>query len=294
MTGTIFNIQKFCTHDGPGIRTTVFLKGCPMSCKWCHNPESIEKEPVMAFYVSKCKRCGRCLSVCENNAIDPETFQFKRELCTKCGKCIAKCLVSAREKFGYDTTVEEVIASVMKDKVFYDNSKGGVTFSGGEPFFQFEFLMELLKSSKENGLNVAVETNGLTSFENIKEASKYIDLFLMDLKIMDNERHKKYCGTPNKQVLANARKISELGKDILFRVPLIPGINDSIEDLTQLADFVNSLPNKHKVELLKYHEIGTSKYDACGMDYELRSTRPVDDIKEAIDYLKSKGVEIEE
>lgn len=293
MKGNIFNIQKFCTHDGEGIRTTVFLKGCPMACKWCHNPESISPLPVMAFYKSKCQACGRCKTVCEYGAIKDD-FQFDREKCVQCGKCIDKCLVSAREKFGYEASVDEILEQVMKDKIFYDNSHGGVTFSGGEPTFQIDFLLALVKKSKELGLNVDIETNSFTSYENMKSIAPYIDCFLMDVKIVDDEKHKYWTGVSNKIILDNIRKVSdELGKDILIRVPLIPGINNSEKDLTLLADFVNSLKNKHKVELLNYHEIGISKYDACGMDYELRDTKPVESIKDAVEFLRNKGVEME-
>ena len=293
MKGNIFNIQKFCTHDGEGIRTTVFLKGCPMACKWCHNPESLSPKPVMAFYKSKCQGCGRCLSVCEHGAIKKD-FQFDREKCVQCGKCIDKCLVSAREKFGYEASVDEILEQVMKDKIFYDNSHGGVTFSGGEPTFQIDFLLALCKKSKELGLNVDIETNSYTSYENMKAIAPYIDCFLMDIKIVDDEKHKFWTGVSNKIILSNIRKVSdELSGNILFRVPLIPGVNNSEDDLSKLADFVNSLKNKHKVELLNYHEIGISKYDACGMDYALRDTKPVESIKDAIEFLRSKGIDME-
>ncbi|MBQ0104721.1 MAG: glycyl-radical enzyme activating protein [Armatimonadetes bacterium] len=294
MKGKIFNIQKFCTHDGAGIRTTVFLKGCPMKCKWCHNPESIDSKPIMAFYKSKCKGCGRCLTVCEQGAIDPATFQFDREKCIQCGKCIDKCLVSAREKFGYEATAEEVLEKVLKDKVFYDNSGGGMTVSGGEPTYQKEFLLNLLKKAKEAGLNNAIETNSFTDNKTMEAIAPYVDTFLMDIKLVNDEKHKYWTGVSNKIILENIRKVSdELNKDILFRIPLIPGVNNTEEDLTDLADFINSLENRHKAELLNYHEIGISKYEACGMEYELRDTKPVDNIDYAIEFLRNKGIDME-
>lgn len=294
MKGYIFNIQRFCTHDGEGIRTNVFLKGCHLFCKWCHNPESLDINPTMAFFKAKCKGCGQCITVCENNAIDPISFQFIKDKCVKCGKCINKCLYSAREKFGYEASVEEILDIVMKDKVFYDNSNGGVTFSGGEPTYQFDFLFALCKKSKELGLNVNIETNSFLDSEKLRELSPYVDRFLMDIKLIDDKKHKYWTGVSNKIILENIRMVSdELNKDILFRVPIIPTINDSKEDLTLLADFVNSLENKHNVELMNYHDIGVSKYEACGMDYELKDINKLDLIDNIVKFLESKGIYVE-
>ena len=263
-----------------------------MKCKWCHNPESLDLESTQAFYSSKCKGCGKCVSVCQHNAID-NTFNFIRENCVKCGKCVEKCLYSAREILGYETTVENVLKEVMKDKIFYDRSGGGVTFSGGEPTFQFDFLLELCQKSKDFGLNVAIETNSFTQYEKLKILSQYIDTFLMDIKIIEDEKHIFWTGVSNKIILENIRKVSEeLEKNILFRVPLIPKVNDTFKDLDLLSDFVKNLKNSHKVELMPYHDIGVSKYDACGMDYELRDIKPVDSITDAVEYLKSKGIDV--
>lgn len=291
--GKIFNIQKFCTHDGPGIRTSVFFKGCPLKCAWCHNPESLDIMPTAAYYSAKCVKCGKCLSACRNQGINPSDFHFIKENCILCGKCIDICPVSARVVHGYKTGAEDVIKEILKDKEFYDRSGGGVTFTGGEPTYQKDFLLELAKKSKEKDISVAVETNFYVSGDYLEKLSPYTDLFLTDIKIIEDEKHIKYCGVSNKIILENIRFVSDvLKKNMLFRVPLIPDINDREKDLEMLADFVLSLKEKHKVQIMNYHDIGISKYDACGMDYSLKDTKPAENTDKAEKYLENRGVEI--
>lgn len=293
MKGYIFNIQKFCTHDGEGIRTCVFLKGCPMACKWCHNPESLDIKSTMAYFKSKCIGCGKCVSVCENKGVEAKSFQFIKDKCVKCEKCIEICPNSAREKFGYEASVDEIMENVGRDKIFYDNSGGGVTFSGGEPTYQYDFLMALLKRAKEMDIKADIETNSFTEYEKLKNIAPYIDCFLMDIKAVDDEKHKYWTGVSNKIILDNIKKVShELKANILFRVPVIPNVNNSCEDLDLLADFINSLNNKHKVELMPYHDIGISKYEACGMDYEMGDLKSLDSIEDIKEYLIKKNVQV--
>lgn len=290
-TGEIFNIQKFSIHDGPGIRTTVFLKGCPLKCLWCHNPESLDINPTVAFYDFKCKACRACEIACVQKAIDIDRCIYDRNKCMKCGVCAEKCLYNAREIFGHTETVADVIAEVMKDKIFYEVSNGGITLSGGEPFFQYNFTINLLKAAKSEGLNTLVETNAFTSNSNIMKAKELIDTFYIDLKAIENNKHMNLCKASNEQILSNIKELSKANADILFRVPLIPGLNDTEDDLKLLADFVKSLKNKHSVEILAFHQIGSSKYAACGMNYELASLIPQNDLNYAKEFLTNKGID---
>lgn len=266
MKGTIFNIQKFCVNDGPGIRTTVFLKGCPLKCAWCHNPESQLVNSEIMFYKDKCVNCGRCVKVCPNgcHSFESGTHIFDRKNCVKCFLCI-KTGCEALEKVGREISTDEVIEEVLKDKIFYDNSGGGITLSGGEPLCQFDFSLEILKKAKENGIHTAIETCGFTSADRVKEILKYVDLFLFDYKETNSELHKKFTGISNDIILENLSLLNDMGKSIIFRCPIIPGCNDRKEHFEGICNVANRFKNVLRIELESYHSLGESKYESLGL-----------------------------
>lgn len=243
MDGTVFNIQKFCVNDGPGIRTTVFLKGCPLKCLWCHNPESQAVSPEIMFYADKCTGCGRCAG------ITAEDSDFV-------------CFNSAKEICGKAMSAQEVIDEVLKDKIFYENSGGGMTLSGGEPLCQYDFALELLMKAKENGLHTAVETCGFISRERLKKISEYTDLFLFDYKETNSDLHKEYTGVGNETVISNLELLNRLSKQIILRCPIIPGYNDREEHFSGICAIADRLENILHVELEPYHSLGNGKYTA--------------------------------
>lgn len=252
----IFDIHRCSASDGPGIRTTVFFKGCNLKCAWCHNPESQNAKPQMMFYKDKCAGCGKCKSVC----------LYHLEQCELCGNCTLYCPVDARKICGKEYTVDEVFKEVLKDKAFYENSGGGVTFSGGECMLQIEFLCELLKKCKENGIHTAVDTAGHIPFESFGKILPYTDLFLYDIKIFDPEKHKKYTGVSNELILENLKKLSEAGEKIWIRIPIISDVNDSIEEMLKIKELLTVCGQPEKVELLPYHAMGENKYRAIGKE----------------------------
>ena len=243
--GTVFNIQRFCVNDGPGIRTTVFLKGCPLSCVWCHNPESQRFEPEILFYKDKCTGCGRCKCV---TAADRDFV----------------CFNGAKEICGKTVSANEVTAEVLKDKPFYENSGGGVTLSGGEPLAQYDFSLELLKKAKENGIHTAIETCGYAEKSKILEIAKYVDLFLFDCKETDPELHKKYTGVDNKIILDNLKALSNAGSKIILRCPIIPGFNDRAEHFKGISETAEKFIGIEHIEIEPFHPLGESKYSALG------------------------------
>ena len=242
---TIFDIERCSFVDGPGLRTTVFFKGCNLKCMWCHNPESQNFKPEMLFYKDKCKGCGKCIQVC------PASGE-----CILCGKCELYCLVDARKVCGKEYTSDEIFEEIVKDKTFYDNSGGGVTFSGGECMLQSDFLVEILKKCKEIGIHTAVDTAGHIPFENFEKILPYTDLFLYDIKIFNSEKHKKYIGVGNELILENLKKLFEVKAKIWIRIPVIAGDNDSLEEMQNIKDFLFKHGNPEKVELLPYHAMG--------------------------------------
>lgn len=241
MNGTIFNIQRFCVNDGPGIRTTVFLKGCPLKCLWCHNPESQAAKKELLFYADKCVGCGRC------NGITAESREFV-------------CFHGAKEICGKTISTDEVLSEVVKDKIFYDNSNGGMTLSGGEPLYQHSFSLELLKKAKENGLHTAIETCGFASPEKIRQIAQYTDLFLFDYKETNPRLHKEFVGADNEIILSNLRLLNHLSRQIILRCPIIPGYNDRKEHFEGICSIANELESIIRVELEPYHSLGENKY----------------------------------
>ena len=255
-TAKIFDIQRNSFVDGPGIRTTVFFKGCNLKCKWCHNPESQNSDTQMMFYKDKCTGCGKCAEVCPN----------KLEKCDFCGKCTMLCPSDARQICGKEITSDALIKELVKDKMFYETSDGGVTFSGGECMLQIDFLEEILKKCKENGLHTAVDTAGNVPYEYFERILPYTDLFLYDVKCIDEALHKEGTGVSNKRILENLKKLSdEACTEIIIRIPVIKGYNGSENEMGRIADFIGKLRIK-SVELLPYHKMGEHKYSALGMD----------------------------
>ncbi len=267
--GKIFNIQRFCINDGPGIRTTVFFKGCPLRCRWCHNPESNISASELLFNDRKCIFCRKCADVCENGVHGfLSEHSISREKCISCGKCVIVCPANALEIAGKNKTCDEVIAEVLRDKAFYEDSGGGLTLSGGEPFMQYEFMLEILKKAKESLLHTCIETCGYTDREKILEAAKYTDIFLFDWKITDSVLHNKYTGVGNEKILDNLKALDKNGSKIILRCPIIPAVNDTEEHFKGIAQLANSLQNVIGIEISPYHELGLSKLSRMGREAE--------------------------
>lgn len=253
MKATLFDIERNSFVDGPGIRTTVFFKGCNLKCAWCHNPESQSPRPQMLFYRDKCIACGKCAQICKS----PDN-------CTLCGRCTLFCPADARKVCGKEYTADEILTEVLKDKAYYENSDGGITCSGGECMLQPDLLAELLKRCKEAGIHTAVDTAGHVPFSHFEKVLPYTDLFLYDIKHMDTAKHKEYVGVGNERILENLQKLMESAATIWIRIPVIPGFNDSIEHMQQVKSFLDRSGKTEKVELLPYHAMGKSKYAALG------------------------------
>ena len=262
MKGRIFAIRRFAIHDGPGIRTAVFLKGCPLRCLWCHNPESLDPGPEIALIGRKCGACGECVRVCPVSAhrFADGIHVFDRGNCRRCGQCADVCAYGALERTGADIAVEEVVREVLKDSVFYAESGGGVTVSGGEPLSQREFTLDLLSDLKSLGIHTAVETSGFGPAEALEPLLPAVDLFLYDIKAADPAKHRKLTGVPNDSILENLDFLSGRGARIELRCPLVPGVNDSDEDLAALAALAKRTPSLQAVTLLPYHNTGNDKY----------------------------------
>lgn len=268
MKGIVFNIQKFCVNDGPGIRTTVFLKGCPLRCKWCHNPESYIKNPQLCYEDFKCVKCGKCVSVCPQKCHwfdENGVHHIDREKCIACGKCVSECMAQALKITGKSMTAEEVIEKVLQDKIFYETSGGGLTISGGEPFFQPDFTLELLKLAKREKIHTCVETSGCVDFKNISKCLPYIDLLLWDIKETDPILHKEYTGGDFNLVLENLKKVCEKKIPIILRRPIIPKHNDRIENENFIENLIKTNDNIISVQKMPYHNLGIHKSVSHGM-----------------------------
>lgn len=278
-SGTITNIQKFSLHDGPGIRTTIFLKGCPLRCFWCHNPETHSINHQIIYFEERCTGCGVCARRCPENAIEIKDNRSVRDnnKCNLCGKCADFCPNNAQEYIGKDVTSREIMKEIIKDEAFYEESGGGVTFSGGEPLMYLDFLQDVLRSCKIRGIHTAVDTSGYAPWECFEKIIDKVDLFLYDLKLMNDEKHKKYTGVSNKVILENLKKLSARGANIYIRMPIIAGVNDD-SHIDETIEFLSNL-NIIQVNLLPYHKMGMEKYKRLGMEYKLTGNEKPSDEK---------------
>ncbi len=267
--GRVFNVQRYSLHDGPGIRTTVFLKGCPARCLWCHNPESQSFAPEVLVVETRCVSCGTCVTVCPHGAPPPGSG-----LCDACGACVLACPAGARQLAGRETTVDAVMEEVRRDRVFYEESGGGVTFSGGEPLAQPGFLQALLEASRAAGLHTAVDTCGFSPRERLLALAPLVDLFLFDVKLVDDARHLALTGLPAAPILDNLRALAAVHADVWIRVPVVPGHTDAEADVAATAALVAGLPGVRHVSLLPYHRTGAPKARRLGREYALPGLAP--------------------
>jgi len=293
--GVVFDIKRYAIHDGPGIRTTIFLKGCPLDCPWCHNPEGKKPQPELMWWSARCLGCRSCVEACPREALTLEAaLTVDQERCDLCGACAEACTTEALEIVGHEATVEEIMKEIRKDAVFYEESGGGVTFSGGEPTMQAGFLRELLRACKEEGFHTAVDTSGNVDPVALLILSDYIDLFLYDIKTMDEEIHRDHTGTSNRLILENMRRLSNAGKSVIVRMPLIPGFNDDEENARKTGEFVSSLATVKQICILPYHKGGTEKLGRLMETGPYYETEPPEDEKigEIKGILEEYGLEV--
>jgi pyruvate formate lyase activating enzyme len=267
-TGTIFDLKRFAVHDGPGVRTTVFFKGCPLHCLWCHNPESISRGLDLLVREARCSRCYSCIPVCPPKAISKGPKHgpvvVDRAKCDLCGKCADACMYDALVMAGRKVTVADVAAEVERDRIFYEQSGGGVTLSGGEPLAQPDFCRELLTELQARGLHTALDTSGLASWETLASCAEKSDLVLYDLKMIDDRKHRETTGASNAAILANFKKLAVRKKAVAVRIPLMAGVNDGPSDIRAVLEFLKPFPSVKTIGLLRYHKGGQEKYRNLG------------------------------
>ena len=276
--GTVLNVQRFTLHDGPGIRTEFFLKGCPLRCDWCGNPESFNRHIEVGVYHNKCiseQSCEACVDVCPDAAMlifsDSKLQQIDRDNCSNCLACVDDCPSEAIKQWGESMSVDECMNVILKDKGFYQRSGGGVTVSGGEPLMQSDFVLALFKACQQQKIDTCLESSFYANWNRIAQLLPYTDLFIADIKLMDNELHKKYTGVDNHKILQNLKRLSESGKNIILRIPVIPTINDNIENIKATADFIlNEMKGRvQTLQLLSFMRLGEEKYASLGLPYKM-------------------------
>ncbi len=296
--GMIFDIKKLAVHDGPGIRTTVFFKGCPLHCWWCHNPEAIHLDPELVLFDVKCIGCGECFAACPQHAHEalPDGARaYHREKCLLCGQCVEICYAEALVMEGRKVTVEELMVELRKDIPFYENSGGGITLSGGEPLSQHEFVLSLLKQCKTEGLHTVLDTSGHAPWEIFEKLLSYVDLVLYDIKHIDRVKHKSHTGVSNGSNLENLKRVGRSGTPVEIRMPIIPGINDAEEEIQRAARFLSGVEGIERIRLLPYHKLGESKYARLGKEYRLRALEPPgkDHMEEIAAWIRPFGLKVQ-
>jgi len=295
MKGMIFDLKHYAVHDGPGIRVTVFFKGCPLHCLWCHNPESISPGKELMLMPNRCARCGDCVKACNYGALSQKAdgeVVADRNKCTLCGDCLKACAREAIQIVGWETTIPEILAEIEKDRAFFDQSGGGVTLTGGEPLLQPEFTEALIVELKERGLHVALDTSGYAPEDTFLRIAGKSDLVLFDLKLMDEEKHKKFTGVSNRLILHNLQVLdSKTEVPVWARFPLIPGVNDGERNLEEMADFLVSLKNVKLINILPYHKGGVEKFRRLGRETEFQVFEPPteENIDRVIKFFQEKG-----
>jgi pyruvate formate lyase activating enzyme len=277
--GLISTVQKYSTKDGPGIRSTVFFKGCPLGCLWCSNPELIRSQPDLLYTREKCARCGTCIEACPKKALsfgEDGYIVIDRALCDSCGNCVEACPNNALELIGKFVTVDDLSKELLKDRVFYQTSNGGVTFSGGEPLWQSGFVAQVARRMKAEGIHTALDTAGDVGWCHFDEVLEFIDLVLFDIKFADREKHRQFTGRDNDLILANAQLLSQKGIHLHVRLVMIPGINDSVAEIRARMEIIGALKSVEQVDILPYHRYGAGKYARLGLDYPLMGMEEYD------------------
>jgi glycyl-radical enzyme activating protein len=295
LQGIVTDIQRFSIHDGDGIRTTVFLKGCQMRCFWCHNPETISPQQELQVNPDACIGCLACITYCPYGALSQKDGnpQYSRERCRACGACAVACYAHARVLVGKSMSVDEVVSEVMQDKDFYDRSGGGVTLSGGEPLLQMDFTKGILNKCKTKGVKTAIETNLSWPWDRIAEVLPYLDMIMMDVKLIDPVRHKEVTGTSNRQILDNLSRLANEKIPLIVRTPVIPGVNDTPEDIGAIADYLSDIPNLLYYELLPYHPLGIGKNKSLGLIDVSKLTPPSNELMHSLaDIARKRNIDV--